>query len=316
VEAACRVSKAISVAPAKARPEWVQTGVCAGVGAALAVARLLKLDDRRTASAIGIAAARASGPRGLSRSMCFSYMAGSAAEAGLLGATSAGCGMTGPEEPLAGPQGFCACFSDNPHVGHLVADLGQRFELDANTFKPYPCGVVIHPVIEACLALAPRVRDSGEIEAIQIEVPPATARLADLLDPRDQYELQTSLQHWAACALGEGAAGVEQSQDDRLADPALTRLRRCVRILSDEALRRSAARVAVRLRSGREESARIEACQGSAENPMTDEDIERKYLAQAAPRLGEEAAHALAEACWRIDSLPSASRLMDLASGR
>jgi 2-methylcitrate dehydratase PrpD len=89
-----------------------------------------------------------------------------------------------------------------------------------------------------------------------------------------------------------------------------------VRIRPDEALGRGAARVAVRLRSGREESARIEACRGSADNPMTDEDIERKYLTQAATRLGEDAARRLAEACWRIDSLPSASRLMDLASGR
>lgn len=314
-EIVCRVSKAISVPPAQVRQEWVQTGICAGIGAAAACARLLALTARETTSAIGIASCRSSGFRGLSRSMCFSYMAGSAAEAGLSSAQLAKAGMVGPEEPLDGKQGYCAAFSNAPDMEYLTSDLGVRYELLNNTFKPYPCGVVIHPVIDACLVLADSVPNPGGIAKIRIKVNPAVERLSNMPEPKDQFEAQTSLQHWAACAFLDRAASIQQTTDEKLQSAEIAALRRLVEIETDPAIPRSGAAVVVDLQSGDTFAEKVLDCRGSANLPLTDAEIEAKFNAQAVPILGPKNARKLAQACWVVETLSDASVLMQFAEG-
>ena len=314
-EIVCRLSKAVSTPPAKLRSEWVQTGICAGLGAAAGAARLLGLPARKITSAIGIAASRASGLRGLSRSMCFSYMAGSAAECGVNSALLAQAGMIGPDEPLVAEHGFCGSFSAAPHLDYLTAGLGRDYELAANTFKPYPCGVVIHPVIDLCLALAQRVPDPGAIEEIVVEAPPATEKLSNLVSPGDQFEAQVSMQHWVACAFLDRAAGVAQTDEAHLRSPAVAAMRRRVSFKPNADIARSGARLHVRLRSGGVLSDSVEECRGSANRPLSDSEIEDKYFAQALPALGEQSARRLAAACWDIDQMPSVAALLQFATG-
>jgi len=314
-EIVCRLSKAVSTPPAKARSEWVQTGICAGIGAAAGAARLLALTEREIASSMGIAASRASGLRGLSRSMCFSYMAGSAAETAVSSAFLAQAGMIGPDEALAGDNGFAVSLSTEPHLDHLTAGLGTTYELAANTFKPYPCGVVIHPVIEASLDLAKRIPDPSTIERIIVEVHPSAEKLTNILDPVDQFEAQVSLQHWTACAFIDRAAGVVQTEDDRIGAPAIAAMRRHVSIKPNPDIARAGARVHVQLRSGETLSEAVAECRGSANKPLSDAELEHKYFAQALQVLGEESARRLAAACWDIEQLQSAAALLQFATG-
>src|SRR5262249_1828816 len=94
VEAVCRLAKAISVAPAKGDIAWSQTGVTCGIGVALAVARLLKLDIGAARMAAGIAAAGASGMRALHASMCTAALPAFAGQSGLRAALLAEAGFT------------------------------------------------------------------------------------------------------------------------------------------------------------------------------------------------------------------------------
>jgi 2-methylcitrate dehydratase PrpD len=310
-ELVCRLSKAISVAPAKARSEWLQTSVCGGIGAALACGRRLGLNETQMISSIGIAASRASGFRGLSRSMCFSYMAGSAALAGLEAALLAQCGVVGPEEPLRGDHRFCAVFSAAADPDALTSDLGSVFELAVNTFKPYPCGIVIHSIIDACLKVS--LPEKSEIQRVTIEVNSMVQRLADVPDPKDQFEAQMSMQHWAACALLNRSAGIEETKPAALDDERIRSLRKRVEIRSDDKIPRSTARVTVNLVGGGEFLASVDEGRGSVANPLRDEDLQTKFLNQAVAKLGEAKANRLAEACWQIEEISNIGQLMALS---
>jgi 2-methylcitrate dehydratase PrpD len=312
-ELVCRLSKGASVAPAQARTEWVQTGICGGPGAALAAALLLQLPARQIVSAIGLAACRSAGYRGLTRSMCFSYMAGSAAEAGLGAAMLAQAGMTGPDEPLTGPNNFGVAFSREMNEGVLTTGLGTQYELLANTYKPYPCGVVIHPVIDACLSLAPRLAEDEDANEVEVTVNPAVVSLANIPEPADQFEGQMSLQHWTACALSLRRAGVEQTKPDALSNPAVARMRQRVSLKQDQTLARGAARVRIVTNAGRVLEGSVEGSRGSADRPMTDADLEEKFSAQARPVIGAAQARELAQACWHIEQYRNVADLLRTA---
>ena len=220
VEAVCRTSKAISVAPASAGLNWIQTGICAGIGAAAAVGKLMNLGATQLVWAIGIAAAQAGGIRGLSRSMCFSLMAGQAAQSGLKAALMAQQSFTSVSDPLGAKYGFAESYSSAADLPALTEGLGASFEILSNTFKPYPCGVVIHPAIDACLdALGGRALAPDEVDCVEIEVNPTSATLADLVHPRDPSEAQMSLQHWVAATICDRQAGVRQSRLDKTYRP-------------------------------------------------------------------------------------------------
>src|SRR5882757_9733595 len=226
VEVVCRTSKAVSVAPASAGLNWIQTGICAGIGAAAAVGKLMTLGARELAWAIGIAATQAGGIRGLSRSMCFSLMAGQAAQGGLKSALLAQEGFTSVSDPLGAKQGFLESYSETADPGALTHGLGTTFEILANTFKPYPCGVVIHPAIDACLeAIGDRRLRASDVDRVEIVINPTSATLADLKHPRDSSEAQMSLQHWVAATIEDHQVGVRQSRMDKLSQPDIAALR-------------------------------------------------------------------------------------------
>ncbi|MGB3337697.1 MAG: MmgE/PrpD family protein, partial [Devosia sp.] len=128
VEAVCRLSKAISVPPAKELFAWSQTGVTAGVGAAVAAGKLLDLDAPRMRNAIGIALSQASGFRAMFGSMSSSLMTAHGAQTGLRAALLAEKGFTSSEAALAGPYGYFDVFTAHPHPEFLTGGLGNHFE--------------------------------------------------------------------------------------------------------------------------------------------------------------------------------------------
>lgn len=316
-EVVCRVSKAVSVAPAKAGPSWVQTGICAGIGAAAAAGKLLQLDAPRIAAAMGIAACQSGGVRALTRSMCYSLMCGQAAQSGLRAALLAAQGFTSAAEGLTAAGGFCDAYASKANADAVCDRLGSHFEIEANTFKPYPCGVVIHPAIDACLALrdTPDLPDVGEIERIRIRVSPSVIALCDIAQPRDPFEGQVSVQHWVAAVLVDGKAGTAQSRQSRIDDPVIKAVRGKVVIEPDASIERDAAEVIVDTRAGGSLGRRVEHCRGSAKRPMTDAELEGKLRDQCAAVMDTGTIDRIIRSCWSLDSLSDAGELARLAAG-
>ena len=314
-EVVCRLSKAVSVSPAVSEPGWIQTGIAGGIGAAVAVAKLLGLDAQRMAAAMGIAACQASGMRSLSRSMCFSLMAGQAAQTGLRAALMAEQGFTAADDVLEGPDGYLRMFSKAPHPDFVSDGLGGHFELLQNTFKPYPCGVVIHPAIDACLAVVEQGVAVDKIQAIVVKLNPASVQLANLAEPRTVQECQMSVQHWVAATLIDGQAGLAQGCAAKLNEERIVALRSRVLLEDDTTLRRDAATLEVTLTGGEVISMHIDHCRGSAALPMTQGDLVIKFRSQCQQSMSAADTDHLLDSCQRLESLDDVSVITQAAAG-
>jgi 2-methylcitrate dehydratase PrpD len=312
VELECRLCKALTVPPARGSMAWSGTGITGGVGAAVAAARLLGLDMPATRTAIGIALSQAAGFRAMHGSLCTPLMPAQAAQTGLRAAFLAQAGLTSSPAALEGRYGYLSVFSDQPDLDALAGDLGERFEILRNTYKPYPCGIVIHPIIDACLELR-RIYDldPDQIDSVAIAASPGAMSLCNNRDPRDEMQAHVSLHHWAAVAFIRGTARVQDMDTETaVKDPALMSFQSRIEATLDPDRTADSAVVTVTLTDGTQRTHHIEHGIGSAARPMTDQELEVKFAGMATPVLGNARTQALMRQCW---DLPTVSDAGDLA---
>ena len=310
-ELVCRLSKAISVPPAKGSIAWAQTGVSAGIGAAVAAARLLELDRSQTIHAIGIALSQAAGFRAMFGTMCSSLMPAQAAATGLRAAFLAQKGFTSSTAAIEGRHGFLSVFAEQADGDALTAGLGLRFEMSRNTYKPYPCGIVIHPIVEACLVLRERYAiEPGMIASVQVNASPAALALTDLKKPQDGIQARVSLYHWVAIALLRGSARIaDLDTETAVRDPTVMAFRERVQAERVESIGADSAEVIVTLQDGMAYAHRVDHCAGSALRPMSDAELEQKFCGQAEPVIGSTRARELLASCWNVDRLSDAAQI-------
>lgn len=303
IEFVCRLSKAISVPPAKGTVAWSQTGVAAGIGAAIAAAKLLQLDATRMQYAIGIALSQAAGFRVMHATMVSSFMPAQAAQMGLRAAVLAERGFTASPAALEGKYGFFEVFAESPHLPSLVDGLGERFEILRNTYKPYPCGIVIHPIIDACLQLRrEHAIDPAQVDSVRIKASPGAMALCDRRNPQNELQAHVSLYHWTAAVLIRGTARIAELQDPTVQDPAIIAFQDKVTTQLDDSLKADATEVTITLKDGSNRTCRIDHCIGSATNPMTDEQLTQKFSDMAEPVIGTARTREMVERTWAVEA--------------
>ncbi|HYC49453.1 MAG TPA: MmgE/PrpD family protein [Burkholderiales bacterium] len=306
VDVECRVGNAIS--PEHYDRGWHITSTCGVLGIAAACGKVLKLDPQRMAWALGIAATQASGLVEMLGTMCKSYNMGHAARNGLAAALMAEAGFTSSERALEAPRGFLNVLSTRNDPAEVVGDLGSRWELLQNAYKPYPCGIVIHPVIDGCLDLRAGHRiDPDAVARVDVTVNPLAQTLCGRPAPHDSLEGKLSLFHSAAVALRDGAAGVRQYLDDRVTAADVIALREKVILKTDPQIEPDQARVRVTLANGASHETFVEHARGSLERPMTDAELDAKFRSLAAAELTPVQVDRLAEQCWSLEKLPDAA---------
>lgn len=313
VEVACRIGNAVS--PGHYDRGWHITATCGVFGAAAACARVLGLDERHTLWALGHASAQASGLVETLGSMSKSIGVGNAAANGLLSALLAAEGFEGPVAPLEGVRGFLRVTADRPVFEALTEGLGLHWQLQCNTYKPYPCGVVLNPVIEACLALHAQGPLQGDaIAEVQLCGHPLLRARTDRAAPRSGREAQVSAQHAVAVVLSDGRAGLDEFSDARVARGEGPALAARLRFVDDADCSLDAATVSVYLRDGRVLTQHVAAARGSLAVPLTDAELERKLVDLA--RWGGSGVDAapLARTLWALASCPDAGAVMRLAT--
>jgi 2-methylcitrate dehydratase PrpD len=302
IEMTCRLSKAVSVPPAKGPVAWSQTGITAGIGAAVAAAKLLKLDATRLQYAIGIALSQAAGFRVMHATMVSSLMPAQGAQTGLRAAVLAERGFTASLAALEGRYGFLEVFAESPDVAALTDGLGERFEILRNTYKPYPCGIVIHPIIDACLQLRrEHAIEPASIDAVRIKASPGAMALCDRRNPQNELQAHVSLYHWTAATLIHGVARIQQLQDATVRDAAIVAFQDKVSVVGDAGMAADAADVTITLMDGRSFACRIDHCIGSAGNPMSDAQLTRKFDELAEPVIGTIRTKELIDRCWSAE---------------
>ena len=311
-EALCRIGNAVS--PGHYRRGWHITSTCGVFGAAVATGKVLKLDRQQLVWAIGNAAVQTGGLVETLGTMAKSISVGNAARNGLLSALLARDGFSGPAHPLEGERGFLRIATDAPKLEAVCDGLGERWELLTNTYKPYPCGVVLNPVIEACLALAADERLAvAEIAGIEITGHPLLRERTDRPGVRSGRESQVSAQHAVAVSLARAKAGLPEFSDAAVADPALRALGSKVTFKDDDSYAVDAARVSIRLRTGATLEKFVEHAYGGPARPMADADLETK-LRQLAEYGGVRRDLApLIDALWSLERAADVAAVMALA---
>jgi 2-methylcitrate dehydratase PrpD len=311
VEFTCRLCKALTVPPAKGSMAWSGTGITGGIGAAVAAGRILGLDMPAMRTAIGIALSQAAGFRAMHGSLVTPLMPAQAAQTGLRAALLARAGFTASAAALEGRYGSLSVFSDAPDLDALTGAMGDRWEILRNTYKPYPCGIVIHPIIDACLELrsAPGV-SADTIRTVEILASPGAMALCNNRNPKDELQAHVSLHHWTAVAFIRGTARIQDMDTDTAVhDPALMAFQDRVQATLDPALGGDAAVVTVTLRDGTRQVCRIAHGIGSASRPMTDAQLEAKFAAMSEPVIGADRTRALMRQAWGIEALADAGDL-------
>jgi 2-methylcitrate dehydratase PrpD len=278
---------------------------------------LLGLDGQRLTYAMGIAATQAGGMQQNRGTMCKSFHAGKAAANGVLAALLAERGFDSTQEVIEGKKGFARIYSDVAAPEALIQDLGQGWLIETNGHKPYACGVVLHPLIDAVIALRNRVVQRGAsidptmVGEIGLRVHPLVLSITGVVEPSSGLQSKFSTVHSAAVAFIDGAAGIAQYSNTRAADPAVATLRRKVKATADETLRNDEARAWIVI-GGTRHDVHIPHASGTAANPMSDAAIEEKFTANATPVLGTERAARVRDLVWGLEKQPDARVLIEL----
>ncbi len=309
IEIECRLGLALF--PAHYDAGWHITATMGTLGAAAAASAVLELDAGRSACALGIAATQASGLRSMLPNSCKSFNIGRAAAAGVLAGLLAEAGLDSEPDVLEAKFGLFDVFGQPADPGVITRDLGARHLVAEISFKPYPCGVVIHPLIDACLALSRETAiDIRQVRAVAITVHPRAVELAGgRRHPDTTIAGRFSLYHAAALALARRAAGLAAFDAARVNDGELTALRDKMTVEGDASLAPSQARVQVDLVDGTRLHRAVDHPSGSPERPLSDEQLHAKFVELAQRALSARAAQTLFNACFALDKLEDVAEL-------
>lgn len=300
IETACRIGAVLAAPHSGLHLGVFTTGIAGAIGAAAACGRLLGLDSQRQAWALGIAAAQAGGLRISHASMTGGLIPASGARIGLSAALLAADGFDCNEAGLEAPNGLLNVFSPGAQAEELVKGLGQHFEMAELAYKPYPCGIVIHPSIDGCLDIASQLRPGEDILSVALRVHPLALGLTGLRQPGNAMDAKVSLWHWSAAALARGRAGMDEATDAAVHDPRINSVRERIEARTDDSLTRDEAVVSVRLSSGRAVEVRVAHARGSRARPLTDEELAAKFTGLCTPVLGVPQTKDLLAWCQQI----------------
>ncbi len=314
-EAESRVGNAVY--PAHYDVGWHITGTAGVFGAAAAIGKLLNLEGHEMIWAIGLAATQAAGLREMFGSMAKALHPGRAAQNGYAAALLAKEGFTAGEHGLEGPRGFAAVQAAKYDLSKITARLGEDFDLRANTYKPFPCGIVNHPTIDGCIQIHDEHRlDPAKITAVRLRVAPLVMDLCNQQGITKGLQGKFSVYHGAAIGLVRGKAGIQEYTDEAVNDPQIKRVRELVKATGDPSVTEDQARIEVDLSTGEKLSRFVEKSLGNIHRPMSDKQLEDKFRDQAVAALPAAQVEKAIALCWNIDELDDVNELIQVCVSR
>ncbi len=313
IEVALRLGN--SVYPDHYDRGWHITGTCGVLGAAAAAGKILSLSQQQMIWALGLAASTPVGLRESFGSMTKSFNPGKAASDGIFAALLAARNFTSSDGMIEARRGWANTLSTKQDYSEITDELGVRFESALNTYKPFACGIVLHPAIDAAIQL----RNANDLKAdrisgVELRVHPLVLELTGKKTPMTGLEGKFSVYHAVAVALIQGMAGPRQFTDRVVQDPAVVALRGKVIATADPGIKADQVDMTIALNDGRKLHKFIEHAVGSVDVPMTDQALESKFADLADGILPQARTRRLIEACWNLEGLADAADVMRLAA--
>lgn len=269
------------------------TSICGTIGAAVSSAILYGLGREEISSAMGIATSMGSGIIEANRTggSVKRIHCGWAAHGGVVAASMAREGVTGPPTVLEGRFGFFNAFlGDEYDTNALLNGLGTRWELLKTAYKPYPTNHFTHSAIDCALALRAQGVKASEIEEMELGVAAPVIRTIgeprhEKIRPKSGYHGKFSAPYCLATAfLGGGGLGVylDDFQESTWNQPDRLELASKVKVVADEVATKIfptafAAVLTVKTKDGKVYSHRVDASLGSKEAPLTKAQLLKKF---------------------------------------
>ena len=293
---------------------WHTTGTVGSFGAAAAVATVLGCNRDQIAHALGTVGSFASGLQQAFRSQCMTkpLHGGHAADVGAMAAMGAAKGLTGALDMLEGEVGFGAAMSVNPDWSKATKDLGVDYHITRVTFKNHGCcGHTFAPIDGALHLQKTHGFTWRDIKRVKIATYKAGTDITDNPDPEGEYQAKFSLQYVTAHALVHGSVRLVAFAPERLLDPDVRAVLAKVEVSADPVLSKGypgqrAAHVEIELNDGRVFKHFQPTRKGDPEMPLTDDEVNEKFLELAMPVIGDPASRELLAALWALDKRPDA----------
>ena len=286
-------------------------------GAGAAAGALLRLDERGARHLLSFCAQQASGvgchvrdPDHVEKAFDFGGMP---ARNGVTAATMVAAGMTGVDDVFSGERNFLEAYAPHPNPECLSEALGQRFEILHTNIKKWAVGSPAQAALDGLTDLMNSERiGPDDIEVIEVQLPSRSARTVD-----NAPAPELNIQHLMAMLLIDGALSFESIHDqERMRDAGILALRSRIALVPSEelthALPRRQAIVSVRTRDGRCLSKRTVAVRGTADNPMTQAEVEAKAFDLIGSVLGARRAKALLRVMASLETVPDVAALRRL----
>lgn len=314
-EVAVRVAAGIDYSVAGPRG-WHLPGIVGPFGAAAAVGHLRGLTPLQMRNAFGLAGSQAAGTWASWGTPAVKFHQSRGAGSGLLAGLLAEQDFIASAEILAHPDGgIFAAYSDGGKPQAVVADLGERFELEQISLRLWPGGTPLQPTLTAVFDLIAAEQPAFDaIEHVRIEVAPdvyeAHVRFAE---PAGTFEALLSYPFTVTSALRDGRFWLDSLDPSRVGDPDLNRfMRERVELIANTDLDRERSRIEIALADGRTLAAKVDAAKGTPGNPAKFTDLQAKYERCVAGRLADADAAELLDLLIRIDELDDLGRLFKL----
>jgi 2-methylcitrate dehydratase PrpD len=288
---------------------WHNTGTIGCFGACAAVSEALKLNKQQFAHALATVTTFAAGLQQAFRmdSMSKPLHAGRAAEAGVTAALAAREGVTGSLDVI---EGFGKAMGDDPDWEAAFATLGRDFHITRMTFKNHACCGHTFAAIDGALALKARMKIAAEeIERIRVGTYRAGVEVAHYETPRTPAEGRFSLKYVVATALTHGSVRLAAFESARLENAQTRALMGKISVAIDPELdatfpRQRAARVVIEARGGEREEFLQPTRKGDPDMPLTDREVDEKYMELVTPVLGAGKAKGLLARLWKLEASP------------
>ncbi len=307
-EAGIRVGQA---SPRHHLAGWHLTGTLGTVAAAAGAARLMGLNEEQTVFALGIACTQAAGMQQNRGSDCKSLHAGKSAYHGVLAAMLASNGFNSSPEILEGSLGFSKIFSATQQNDAITEGLGREWMIAGNGYKPYACGVVLHPLIDAMIAVSRKAGlPASEVENVEVSVHPDVIRITGVDQPGSGLMSKFSANHAAAVSFIDRAAGVAQFTNERSADTRVQSLRKRIQIKTVSSFRLDQSAAKVRTKPGSIFETEIAHATGTVSNPMSDTALREKFIGNSEPVIGRDRSRQAADMIGTLDTLRDVGELV------
>lgn len=293
---------------------WHTTGTVGSFGAAAAAATAMNLTHEQFMHAVATVGTFAAGLKQafLSQAMSKPLHGGHAADAGVLAAMAASKGVTGALDILEGKEGFGNAMSIHPDWSKVTKGLGADYHINHMTFKAHGCCGHTFPSIDGVLHLMQQHKlQPKDIQKITLATYKAGLDIIDNATPEGEYQAKFSLQYTVAHAVVYGSVRLNAFSAERMSDPAVRDMMKKVVCVADPVFSKGypgqrAAQVDLDTVDGRKLAHFQPYRKGDPELPLTDDELNAKFMELAEPVLGDAGATRLLEQLWMLDKLPTA----------